>query len=191
MKICLYCNKKFTGQNGKYCNRKCMSLHFIQIRKGIHFNPKCEFKKGNPGAWLGRKRPDLLNTGANKTMFKKGTKPWNVGLKGWRAGEQSHLYKHGLSHTLEYGAFYQRNRNYKKRANGGNHTLSQWEEIKKLYGYMCLCCKGTEPEIKLTEDHIIPLIKGGSNNIENIQPLCRSCNSRKGVKEVVYYVRET
>ena len=75
-------------------------------------------------------------------------------------------------------------RNYKIRRKGatGSHTLKEWEILKAQYNWTCPICKKREPNIKLTEDHIIPLSKGGSNNIENIQPLCRSCNSSKGAK---------
>lgn len=43
-------------------------------------------------------------------------------------------------------------------------------------GYRCLKC-GKRSD--LTIDHIIPWVKGGTNDPENLQTLCRSCNAKK------------
>jgi 5-methylcytosine-specific restriction protein A len=40
----------------------------------------------------------------------------------------------------------------------------------------------------LEADHVVPLTKGGSNDISNIQPLCGTCNRRKFVNIVDYSV---
>jgi len=75
----------------------------------------------------------------------------------------------------------------KQRRRGaiGMHTLQEWENVKREWNYCCARCGMQEPfnnqcYQKLTEDHIIPISKGGSNFIENIQPLCHRCNSEKG-----------
>ena len=48
--------------------------------------------------------------------------------------------------------------------------------------YRCLACGANAKETKLQIDHIIPISKGGSNNIENLQTLCIDCNRGKSDK---------
>ena len=73
---------------------------------------------------------------------------------------------------------------------GGAFTIREWKALKAHYSYACLCCGRKEPEIKLTADHVIPVSKGGTSNIDNIQPLCLSCNDSKGAKTLDYRTYE-
>lgn len=46
-------------------------------------------------------------------------------------------------------------------------------------GYACAKCGRDQ---FLTIDHIHPWVLGGSDDLENLRVLCRSCNSRKGAR---------
>ncbi len=74
----------------------------------------------------------------------------------------------------------------KRRNVEGSYSLAEWNTLLVQYGYTCPCC--FKKNIDLHADHIIPIIKGGSNYIENIQPLCKVCNSRKYTKIIKYDV---
>lgn len=71
------------------------------------------------------------------------------------------------------------------KGNGGVITAKEWKELRDRYG-KCLCCGRSD--IKLTLDHVTPLAKGGTNTIDNAQPLCQPCNSSKGAKIIDYRV---
>lgn len=71
----------------------------------------------------------------------------------------------------------------------GSHTQEAWESRKRAFGYKCATCGVLESDLsekypdtnfyKLTRDHIIPISKGGTDLISNIQPLCIGCNAKK------------
>jgi 5-methylcytosine-specific restriction endonuclease McrA len=65
----------------------------------------------------------------------------------------------------------------------GSFTSEEWTALCESYGNRCAACGKS---VKLTVDHIVPLSRGGTNYIENIQPLCKSCNSRKHTKTIRY-----
>jgi 5-methylcytosine-specific restriction endonuclease McrA len=45
--------------------------------------------------------------------------------------------------------------------------------------YQCRSCGKTHQETTLNIDHIIPIAQGGSNDISNLQTLCKTCNQKK------------
>lgn len=79
---------------------------------------------------------------------------------------------------------YSRNRASWMKGGDGKITVSEFSALCERYGNVCLCCKRSD--VELTIDHVVPLSKGGSNTIDNVQPLCRTCNSRKNNKTIDY-----
>lgn len=73
--------------------------------------------------------------------------------------------------------------NYRVAKNFGSYrgriTTKQWRFLRHEWLHCCAIC---DEELPLAIDHIIPLTLGGMNTIDNIQPLCIECNSRKGNK---------
>lgn len=65
----------------------------------------------------------------------------------------------------------------------GDITVEEWLALCERFDNRCVACGIQKP---LTVDHIIPLSMGGANTIDNIQPLCRSCNSSKHTKSTDY-----
>lgn len=107
--------------------------------------------------------------------------------------EEHHRWQGGVSNTEAHRRWKAKNperlahlkaRRYaRERGAEGDHTLEEWEVLKKKHQQLCLGCKGKKP---LTKDHIKPLSEGGTDYITNIQPLCRNCNSRKWKKINIY-----
>jgi 5-methylcytosine-specific restriction endonuclease McrA len=73
----------------------------------------------------------------------------------------------------------QRSQAAKLRRSRKNFSKAEFKKIGERNGYKCMFC-GTHQDLEL--DHIVPFSKGGTDEIENLQLLCKKCNISKGTK---------
>lgn len=119
-----------------------------------------------------KSNPDVKNK-LNNNWMKNNLDKYKKMMKKWRdANRELILKSKKLSNSR------------RRDATKGKITIEEWNECLRKYGNKCLCCG--KDDVKITIDHVIPIHLGGKNCIENVQPLCASCNSRKGIKIIDY-----
>ena len=91
---------------------------------------------------------------------------WLARQKDWRQRnpEKAHAYVR-RSHSKRRDA-----------SKADSFTTAEWLALLEQHAGRWAYC-GSNVQIEI--DHRVPLIRGGSNTIENILPACRSCNRRK------------
>jgi 5-methylcytosine-specific restriction endonuclease McrA len=147
----------------------------IYQRKPLSIETKRRISSANTGKKRSKKTRKRLSE-IQKTKTGKIAPNW----KGGRSRNEINKSWYKRNHNKKL--WYNNRRRARKKEAQGSHTFGDWELLKKQYGYTCPCCGRKEPTVVLTEDHIVPLSKGGSDYIENIQPLCKGCNSQKHTK---------
>lgn len=184
-RICKICKNIFLVYPGnksqKSCSRACS---YSDPERGRKIVSK---RMSNGGYNFSKETRERMSASQTGRVVSDGTKSKLSELSAERnknGGKvnQYGTYKGGYMNKLRHNL-----RRVARKLNAqGDHTFEQWEDLKMKYGYKCVSCLMEEPSIFLTEDHIIPLIKGGSDYIENIQPLCKSCNCKKHTKATNY-----
>lgn len=149
--------------------------------------PRTAFKKGHI-PWIKDKKhakETLEKMSCASKARRRGESERQKRRKLW-LGRNNPNWRGGVSLGADGNRIYHAQRRARKRKATGSHNRFDWELLKEIYNYTCPACERSEPEIVLTEDHIIPLSRGGSNWITNIQPLCGRCNFKKYNKAIHY-----
>jgi len=178
-KQCEHCRKDFVPPhfNSKYCSISCKrSFHSKKYRERIkRYNRKYYAENTDKYRQLWKdyyqaNRENLSTRSRERYHFLKENNPdliqkWNKnGGKRYRQTE-----KGKLASRLD---------NHRRRCLD-KIDKKAWLEKLDSFGGKCAECGSSE---KITIDHIVPVVLGGTNAIENLQPLCSSCNSSKGAK---------
>ena len=175
---CLICQKQFNKKyyNQKCCSDECRAIRFSECNKNRvkrwaknNIEKARKIRKKAQTKWYKEKHERALQVAKKSRDSEKGKeyrkkyieklrkeKPqWYIDKCRKGSCKYNYLKRNKLAGVLDYEAI-----------------KEKWELLENK----CQECGTTE---NITIDHIKPLSKGGTNHIDNLQPLCKSCNSKK------------
>ncbi len=161
----------------EYERSRANLLHRIEARRKYqeeHKEQIAEYKK----AWTRANGP---RTASHKRAYYEQNREEVIACsKEWA--------ENNLGKVKRFKADNSRKRRAAKHTSRGNFTAKEFEELCGRYGNRCLNCGALG--VMLEADHVVPLTRGGSDDIDNIQPLCGVCNRSKFVKIIDYRASE-
>lgn len=106
--------------------------------------------------------------------------PYNIDIK-----KTTIIDFHGdpmKANSQRYAIFFQKGMKCAKCGIEGKYFAKERETThpSKKYHLNLYALDENGKEILMTKDHIIPKSKGGTNSLDNYQPMCCRCNLKKG-----------
>ena len=120
---------------------------------------------------LRKTRADALSS-TSATLDANQTKQWATNLDIPYGGQSLGTYANLVFETLL------------RRKCRKNYSQAEERTILQQYGYKCALCDDELSKCDLCEfDHVVPLGKGGRDELGNIQSLCVQCHRTKTIAE--------
>lgn len=180
-KICTIC--KFWKSLEDFCKNKSISDGKDYRCKECANAKSKAAHAADPVAWNERNKAGYHKHKETRLPAVKAYRDANIDRV--RAHNRARNKRRYLENPAERKVYSHRRRARMKNLNK-NFTAQEWRDLCTQYNHTCLCCGKQEPEIKLSVDHVVPIARGGSNEITNIQPLCLTCNLQKSTKTIDY-----
>lgn len=163
----------------RFCSQRCRD-------RWQYSDPEWRAKKLSRNRIYNSTHPEVMSR-AQKKWYDNGGKSVRDAWRKANRDRYNELVRQWRLNNPEKASASSRASCSKRRAlltEAGTFTLDEWTTLCQSFDFKCANpnCLSTD----LTVDHVIPLSAGGANTIDNIQPLCRSCNSRKGVTTTDY-----
>jgi 5-methylcytosine-specific restriction endonuclease McrA len=121
---------------------------------------------------------------ANELLRVGRLKAGNAGL--FTVVDRHSPYSDPIVSHVHYRQYAKNRRARKLNAAVCDFTLSQWTALVESECGRCVYCH--EASDNLTQEHMVPLVRGGSHTLSNIAPACKRCNNRKGTKTPLEFV---
>mgnify|MGYP001574360243 CR=1 FL=1 len=167
--ICKQCNnlkaKKYKEENKDKVSQKRHDKYFANVEESRR-------KNRETGAKYRKNNPDGIAAISKKYRSNPKTKPKLIeNQRRWRE-------KNPVKNRLLW----------LKRRDADRYIDFDEEQYLKLYehyasGDVCMCCGDVN---KLHSEHIVPIALGGKTVLDNLQFLCKECNSKKHTKTIDY-----
>lgn len=123
----------------------------------------------------------------NPNPLKKASAKWRIANPDKTKQYKANWKKNNPEkYLISMRAYVKKRKSIKRGASISDFTASQWEKLKQEYHFSCRYC-GCTPTV-LTQDHKLPLSRGGNHTLDNIVPACGYCNGSKGTKTLEEYI---